>query len=68
MDPKKKTIATVGFSGATPPVPARTGDVADAGGGGDQDNPCHLDTRNQAIGVVCGRNDNPCSNKKLSDA
>ena len=66
MAPKKKTIAAVGLSEAAPPVPARTGDVADAGGRGDQDHPRHPDTRSQASDVVCSCNDDLCSNKKLS--
>ena len=64
MAPKKKTIAAVGLSEAAPPVPARTGDVADAGGRGDQDHPRHPDTRSQASGVVCNRNNDPHSSQK----
>ena len=59
MAPKKKTITAVDLSGATPPVPARTSDVEDAGGGGDQDHPRHPDTRSQASGVVRNGDDGP---------
>ena len=56
---KKKTIAAGGSYRAAPPVPARTGDVADTGGGGDQDRPRHLDTRSHASGVVHNIDDGP---------
>ena len=49
----------IGSSGAGLPMPARMGDGADAGGGGDQDHPHHFGTSNQASGIVCGQGDNP---------
>lgn len=59
MAPKKKTIAAVSLSGAAPPVPVRTGDVAHVGGGGDQDRPRHPDARSQASGIVRNGDDGP---------
>ena len=56
---KKKTIVVIRSSGATPPMPAWTGDVADTSGGGDQDRPHNPDTRSQASGIVRSGNDGP---------
>ena len=45
-------ITTIGLSGAGPPVPVRAGDMADAGGSGDQEHPCHSGTRSQESDIV----------------
>ena len=54
MAPKKKKITAIGPSGATPPAPARTGDVAGASGEGDQGRPRHPGARGGASGVDFG--------------
>ena len=68
MAPKKKTITAIGSSRAGLPVPAQTGDMVDAGGGGDQDHPHHSGMSSQASSVIYSRNDDPRNNEKLSHA